>query len=297
MEGLFWCLLRRWTLGVGRWAFVFFFLIALTGCSEFDIVNGLVPSGGYRRVLNVPYGSLPRQKLDVYEPSSGKPAGIVVFFYGGSWQHGAKGEYLFVAEALTENGYIAVLPDYRLYPSVTFPAFVQDGALAIRWAHDHAKEIGGDPQHIYLMGHSAGGHIAALLTLDGSYLESVGLKRSDVRGTVGLAGPYDFPVKPNFRKLFGAASATQPIDPAIEPINFVDGKEPPMLLLQGADDTTVEPGNAIRLANQIRKLGGKVQLILYPHCGHVGVVAGFAYPLRWFNPPVLRDAVAFFRHH
>jgi acetyl esterase/lipase len=272
-------------------------LILLSGCSEFDVVNALVPTGSYRKLVNIPYGSLPRQKLDVYEPRVGKPAGIVVFFYGGSWQHGAKGEYLFVGQALASRGYIAVLPDYRLYPQVKFPAFVQDGALAIRWVHDHARQIGGDPSHIYLMGHSAGAHIAALLTLDPRYLQAVKLKRSDIRATVGLAGPYDFPVSPGFRKLFGATSTTQPMNPAMEPINFVDGHEPPMLLLQGGGDTTVEPGNAIRLAAKIRKSGGQVQLIIYPKRGHVSLVAGFAYPLRWLEPPVLADAVAFFHSH
>jgi len=147
------------------------------------------------------------------------------------------------------------------------------------------------------MGHSAGGHIAALLTLDGRYVQAVGLNRSDIRATVGLAGPYDFPVSPGYHKLFGAASATQPVSPEIEPINFVDGREPPMLLLQGGGDATVDPGNAIRLADKIRRMGGQVQVIIYPKRGHVSLVAGFAYPLRWFEPPVLADAVAFFHRH
>ncbi len=218
-----------------------------------------------------------------------------MFFYGGSWQHGKKADYRFVAEALTSRNYIAVLPDYRLYPSVMFPGFVQDAVLAFRWTHDNARRMGGDAAHIYVMGHSAGGHIAALLTLDGHYLQDVGLDRSAIRATVGLAGPYDFKIGPKLRPVF--ASATQPISPAAEPINFADGHAAPMLLLNGKDDTTVEPGNAIRLAGRIRQAGGDVELKLYPRTGHTALVAGFAFPLRWVTPPVLNDAVAFFREH
>jgi acetyl esterase/lipase len=218
--------------------------------------------------------------------------------YGGDWQTGSKADYRFAAQALTSQGFIAVLSDYRLYPAVTFPAFVDDGALAIRWVHDHAKEIGGDPQHLYLMGHSAGAHIVALLTLDGHYLRNVGLDRSAIRATIGLSGPYDFVPPPDDRAVFGMAAgstlATTQSDPLIEPIHFVDGTAPPMLLIQGESDTTVYPENSIHLAARIRAAGGAVKLILYPHTDHVGVVLALAWPFRWIAP-TLRDATAFIR--
>ncbi len=143
------------------------------------MLDSLVPQGSYVRTPDVAYGALPRQRLDVYRPREvRRDARIVVFFYGGYWQSGRKEDYRFVAEALTSRGLIAVMPDYRLYPEVTFPGFVEDGALAVKWVHDHAAEIGGDAGRVYLMGHSAGGHIAALLTLDEHYLREVGLDRS-----------------------------------------------------------------------------------------------------------------------
>ena len=272
-------------------------LSLLLGCSRFQLLNAMVSSGGYHRTANISYGPTPRQKLDVYQPKDKRVGkSIVIFFYGGYWQYGKKDNYRFVGQALTSEGFIAILPDYRLYPSVMFPAFVQDGALAVRWAHDHATKLGGDPTHIYVMGHSAGAHIAALLTLDPEYLKAVGLDRSNIRGFVGLSGPYDFIVGPNIRPAFGMPPTTGPVDPRIEPITFVDGKEPPMLLLQGGKDTTVEPGNTTRLAARIRKLGGQVQVIIYPGEGHSQLALALAAPFQWIAP-VLRDSVEFFRRH
>ena len=275
---------------------VLFFLL-LTGCSAFDVVNSLVPNRGYTRTSNIAYGKFPRQTLDLYQPKNAQPnASIVIFFYGGSWSSGHKEDYRFVAQALSSRGFIAVLPDYRLYPTVAFPVFVQDGALAFRWVHDHAASFGGDPKHIYLMGHSAGAHIAALLALDGRYLNAVGLDRSDIRAMAGLAGPYDFRISPKYRPALNLHSTTEPVNPDIEPINFVDGHEPPMLLLQGGQDHTVDPANAVRLADRIHQFNGEVKVIFYPSRGHVGLVQALAFPFRWLAP-VLNDTTEFFREH
>jgi acetyl esterase/lipase len=267
------------------------------GCTRFDLLNATIPPLGYHSTRNIAYGPLPRQWLDVYTPSH--PAlhpGIVIFFYGGDWQTGSKWDYRFVGKALASKGFIAVLPDYRLYPAVTFPAFVQDGAAAVRWVHDHASAIGGSAQRVYLMGHSAGAHIAALLTLDPSYLQAQGLKRSNIRATAALSGPYEFVPEPDDRGVFGmSANDTNPY-PAMEPINFVDGREPPMLLVQGSQDKTVNPQNAYRLAERIRQTGGSVQLIIYPKRAHVGVVLSLAFTFRWLAP-TLADACAFFDSH
>jgi acetyl esterase/lipase len=266
----------------------------LTGCSRFDVLNSLVPSTGYRLTRNVAYGRLPRQQLDIYQPDHAKPRSrIVIFFYGGYWSYGKKADYRFVGQALSSAGFIAVLPDYRLYPTVTFPGFVQDGALAVRWVHDHADQIGGDPKHVYLMGHSAGAHIAAMLTLDGKYLKAVGLDRSAIAGTAGLAGPYDFRLGPDTDPIFNVHSTTQPVDRGFEPIEWVDGHEPPMLLLQGDADTTVDPANATKLAARIEKKGGAVKLIIYSGRGHEGIVLALAAHFRWLSP-VLADVTRFF---
>ncbi|HEX4055537.1 MAG TPA: alpha/beta hydrolase [Tepidisphaeraceae bacterium] len=269
--------------------------VAMTGCTRFDILNATIPSCGYIRTSNLPYANLPRQKLDVYVPRHAKSnTPTVVFFYGGDWQNGNKTDYRFVAQAITSKGFIAVLPDYRLYPSVTFPAFVNDAALAVRWVHDHITKFGGDPRLVFLAGHSAGAHIVALLTLDKRYLQHVGLHRNVIRATAGLSGPYDFVPSPPDRGVFSMPLTDTTPPPDIEPINFVDGSAPPMLLIQGLADPTVNPSNATELAAKIRAAGGTVRCITYPGVGHVAVVLSFAWPFRCLAP-TLRDVMNYFK--
>jgi acetyl esterase/lipase len=269
-------------------------VLATAGCDRFAALDRIVPSSGYHRLSNIAYGPATRQTLDVYQPTkSTPPVGIVVFFYGGDWQSGTKEGYRFVGQALASKGFIAILPDYRLYPQVTFPTFVEDGALAIRWVHDHATSLGGNPSALFLMGHSAGAHIAALLTLDGHYLQAVGLDRSAIRATAGLSGPYDFTPYPGDLEPFNLKPGETPY-PAMEPIHFVDGHEPPMLLVQGLLDTTVNPSNTRNLARRIREAGGKVRTIYFWRRAHVGVVLSLAFPFRWLAP-TLRDVTDYFR--
>jgi acetyl esterase/lipase len=219
--------------------------------------------------------------------------GVVIFFYGGDWQVGKKYDYRFVAEALVSQGFVAVLPDYRLYPSVKFPAFVEDGAMAVRWTHDHVDRFGGDPKRIFLMGHSAGAHIAALLTLNGEYLKAVGLDRQVIRATAALSGPYDFVPSRDDRAVFGLSRDETTTYPAMEPITYADGTEPPMLLIHGTSDDVVGVGNADRLASRIRWAGGQVKLIEYKNVDHSGVVLSLARSFR-FIAPTLKDVTDYF---
>jgi acetyl esterase/lipase len=270
-------------------------MLILTGCTKFQLLDATVPAWGYARTGDIGYGELPRQTLDVYQPDHAtSPAPIVVFFYGGDWQEGNKEGYRFVAQALTSRGFIVVVPDYRVYPDVTFPAFVEDGARAVRWAYDHALAIGGDPNHIYLMGHSAGAHIAAMLTLNERYLRAVGLDRTAIRATASLSGPYDFVPPAGDLAVFGMTPATAGTDPPREPIPCVDGRAAPMLLIHGLKDEIVQPGNATRLADRIRERGGEAPVITYPDRAHVGVVLSLAWPFRWLAP-TLDDVTKFVR--
>lgn len=267
----------------------------LAGCSPLGLVNAVVSSDGYHLEADLAYGPLPRQTLDVYRPreaASGAP--VVVFFHGGSWQGGDKGDYRFVGQVLTSQGVAVVVPEYRVYPRVRFPAFVEDGAAAVRWVQRNAARFGGDADRIYLMGHSAGAHIAALLALDGSYLEAAGADRRQIRGVIALAGPYDFlPFRDvTIRELFGPPEGW----PATQPINFVDGTQPPMLLLHGKNDRVVLPENTTRLAQRIRCRGGSVREILYPGIGHALILGAVAQPLQRLAP-VLRDTIDFIREN
>ncbi len=269
----------------------------LAGCTRLQLLNATVSHRGYVRTTDIVYGPDAGQKLDVYLPNKlVVPAKVVIFFYGGSWRSGSKTDYRFAAQALTSRGYIVVLPDYRQYPQVVFPQFVKDGAVAVRWARDNLSTYGGDTNHLYLMGHSAGAHIAALLTLDKQYLQGVGLDRNVIRAAATLSGPYDFTPNPWDRPVFNQPTNATTIDPAIEPITFVDGHEPPMLLVQGLRDDIVAPSNAEHLANRIRQLGGQVEYITYPKRGHASVVVALASPYHWLAP-VLDDVTDYFERH
>lgn len=256
----------------------------LSGCSGIQIINALTPGWGQTGVSGLAYGAHPRQRLDLYRPADATAAPVVVFFYGGRWQSGERGDYAFVARALAARGHVVVVPDYSLYPEVRFPAFVEDGAAAVAWVQRHVAAHGGDPGRIVLMGHSAGAQIAALLALDPAYTRQAGAAAPLIRGLVGLAGPYDFlPLTADdLRRIFpgeaerSAAQAVRRISPAA----------PPMLLLHGAQDTHVAPKNLHSLANRARELGVAVETTIYPGLDHRMIVAALSLPLR-FRAPVL----------
>ncbi len=222
------------------------------------------------------YASGDRAHLDVYAPRRPSPrAPIAVFLYGGSWQSGEKALYRFVGRSLASRGIITIIPDYRVYPEVRYPAFLQDNALAVAFAKRHAADWGGDPGRLFLIGHSAGAYNAAMLALDRRWLGEVGLDpRQDLAGVVGLAGPYDFlPLRDATLKIiFGPEDQR----PDTQPINHVDGPAPPMLLLAGDRDGTVDPGNSTRLASAIRAHGGAASVRTYPGLGHVSLLTSMS---------------------
>ena len=274
-------LLRRLTLGLAA---------LLPSCAPSDLLNATIPTADVTITQAVPYGAGPRRMMDIYRPAgdqTGLP--IVVFFYGGSWNSGERGTYKFVAAELAKRGMVVAVPDYRVYPEVRFPAFIDDAAQAVAFARAHATEYGANPDRLFIAGHSAGAHIAAMLALDPAYLAAAGDSRDRLAGMIGISGPYDFlPLTdPAVIAVFaGSALATT------QPINYVDGRNPPMLLLHGDADTTVSPGNTTRLSAKIRAAGGPVQTKFYPGVGHIGIVLAFA-PLFRGIAPTLDDVSAF----
>ena len=230
------------------------------------------PQVAFHRTADISYTQGPRGRLDVYEPRARRHgAPVVVFFYGGNWDCGTKALYRFVGATLAARGMVVVIPDYRVYPEVRFPVFLQDNALAVRWAVDHAAEHGGDPDKLFLMGHSAGAYDAAMLALEPRWLAAVGLQSTrDVRGLIGLSGPYDFlPLKRERLKIiFGPPAGLA----ATQPINHVDGRGPPALLMAGAADRTVLPRNSQRLADRIRARGGKAETVIFSKAGRARTI-------------------------
>lgn len=250
----------------------------LGGCSGQQLLNGLTPTNGYSRSTNIVYAPAQNLKLDVYTPYGSQNAPVVVFFYGGRWSEGSKNLYEFVGAALAKQGFVAVLPDYRLYPQVKFPAFVEDAAQAVRWAHENAARYGGDVGRVFVMGHSAGAYNAAMLAADESYLSAVGGSRIWLSGMIGLAGPYDFlPITdPDLKDMFGPPERYADT----QPINHVDGRNPPLLLLHGENDESVWPKNTRNFAAKVRAAGGWVETVIYPKMSHGWIVATLSQPLQ-----------------
>jgi acetyl esterase/lipase len=274
---------------LAQWVFLAALVTLLPACSPLRLVNAVVSEGGLETTRDIAYGTNPRNKLDVYKPTS--PAStkrsVVVFFYGGAWDSGEKDGYLFAAEALTSRGYVVVIPDYRIYPEVTFPAYMDDAAAAVRWTFDNVSAYGGDPTKVFVMGHSAGAQLAALLAYDGSYLGKLGIDKRRIRGVVSLAGPLDFlPLTEAKMEFIFPLS----VRPASQPINFITGAEAPSLLLHGEADTRVGIHNSRNLAARIAARGGVVETTYYPEMGHVAILLALAAPLRNGKPVLDRVA-------
>lgn len=270
-------------------------VLLTAGCAQVGLfaANAPVAVNDVAIARNVSFGPKPWQTLDIYMPpgARARPSRVVVFYYGGRWEQGRKEDYRFVGSALAKAGFVTVIPDYRKYPQVKFPVFVEDGAASLAWVYDHIDRYGGNPGAIHVAGHSAGAHIGALLTADPRYLKAEGKDRSTViKSFAGLAGPYDFtPQDPDLKDMFGPPSRY----PQMQVTHFIDGHQPPMLLLWGAADKDVEKYNLDRLQQRIEEKGGCVRTIVYPGIDHVWLVAAMA----WFGQekaPVTDDIVHFF---
>ena len=260
------------------------------GCALLNLPAAL--QGGYS-VHEAFYGSGPADKLDIYIPneSLGAPKDVIVFYYGGRWQYGSKETFRFVGATLARRGFVTVIPEFRKYPEVRFPVFVEDGARALAWVDEHIADYGGRRHRIHLAGHSSGAHMGALLTVDMHYLAAEGKDaRSIIKDFAGLAGPYAFtPEDKDLAEMFGPPDRY----PQMQTTTFVEGKEPPMLLLYGEEDDTVHAYNHERLAQRIREKGGHVDVITYPRLGHLGIIGTFS----GFGPSssVVDDMTIFFK--
>jgi len=251
-------------------------------CSQIAFTTANLPTHFHDMVV-VPgqaYGSEPLQTLDIYIPAGAKDRQfeVMVFFYGGRWTSGAKEDYRFIGAAFTDKDFVVVIPDYRKYPQIRFPVFVEDGAKALAWVFEHITAFHGNPERIHVVGHSAGAHIGALLAADARYLANEGKERTRViHDFVGLAGPYAFvPDEPDLKEIFGPPTNY----PSMRVTTFIDGTQPPMLLLQGNADTRVRLTNLEKLEQRITQQGGCVQTKIYRDVSHAGLLGALA----WFYP-------------
>ena len=265
-----------------------------SACSPIKVLNSLVPENGYELVSAVEYGTNARQKLDIYLPKAADKYAplkkVIIFYYGGNWDSGERADYKFAAEALVGHGYIVVIPYYRVYPELLFPGFMADPVSAAKWVKTNIKKYNGDANKVFLAGHSAGAHMAVMMAINPEYLAEASLKPNDFAGVIGLAGPYDFlPLKSDRLKTIFGPEAEQWKS---QPINFVDGKNPPIFLAVGMKDGTVWPRNTYNLAKKIKEKNGLVEVHEFASYGHVDMVAKLAKPLRG-NGELLKSVTTF----
>ena len=260
----------------------------LAGCSGAGsrIINALTPSAGYVETRDIAYGDGPRRRLDVYRPA-GLPAGakapVVVFFYGGSWRTGSKADYRFVADALTSRGIVTVIADYRLYPEVRYPEFLDDTAAAVAWTFREIDRHGGDPTRIFVAGHSAGAYNAAMIAFDPRWLARQGLAPNQLRGFIGLAGPYNFlPIQDEAVKpVFDGPNPP----PDSQPIDHVTPESIPSLLIAAKNDRFVYPEvNTEAMAERLRAAGAEVTVVVHTGVNHVTLIAAMSRALRALAP-------------
>jgi acetyl esterase/lipase len=271
---------------------LFSLLLLLSGCSPLAYVNFQV-SRSLQTAKDIAYGNEAGQLLDVYTRSDTASKGVIIFVHGGYWDTGTKNDYPFLADSFTELGYTTVVVGYRLVPTVTFPEYVEDIALAVKWTVDNIGDYGGNPEKLFLMGHSAGAHLASLVSFDERYLLKYGLTQNVLSGFIGLAGPYNFlPVAPDDVRSIAALGPLETY-PDTQPINFVDKADPPAFLGYTPEDRTVNPNNTISFAAKIREVGGEVSEHDYDGVSHVTILGAVARASRFFNKAILEDITAF----
>jgi len=275
-------------------AFMLVAIAVLAACAPVATLNALASGTTHTVAENAAYGPLARQRMDIYTPTTAAPANgypVVVFFYGGSWNRGERADYKFVGEALASRGMLVLVADYRLYPEVRYPDFLNDCAQALAYGLERARSLGGDPKRVFVMGHSAGGYNAAMLALDARWLRAAGHSPSELAGFIGLAGPYDFlpMTNPEAQPVFfhpNYPSGTQPIE-------YARRDAPRAFLAAPVDDKLVNPRRStMGLAKRLQDAGATVNLKLYERVNHMTLAGAFARPLRWLAP-VLDDVAGF----
>ena len=268
--------------------------LTVAACTPVATLNAVIPAGSYHLQDGVAYGTLERQKLDVYTPRTSSPAGgwpVVVFFYGGSWNTGQRADYRFVGEALASRGVLTIIADYRLYPEVRYPDFLVDCAQALAFGLSRAAALGGNPKRVFVMGHSAGAYNAAMLALDPRWLSTTGHRPAELAGWIGLAGPYDFLPINNLevRPVFFYPN----YPPGSQPIDYALANSPPTFLAAAVTDDLINPvRNTLGLARQLQQAQVPVTLRQFTGVSHITLIASMARPLRWLAP-VLDDVSNF----
>jgi acetyl esterase/lipase len=252
--------------------------------------NGLVDTKGVKQYLDIAYYQGPdadpvKHKLDLYIPGNRTNFPVVVFIHGGGWNQGDKrvttDPYGDLGRRLAKNGVAVAAIDYRLSPQFQFPTHIQDVARAFAWVHANIASYGGDPGRIFVCGHSAGGHLTALLATDERWLKEQGLSLKDIRGAIPVSGPFSFEgldgekVDKTDRVMIGRFLNHDPQKHKdASPVNHVEsGKAiPPFLIMYGGKDFALLREQAGELAGKLEENGYSVKVKSYPGRNHFQMI-------------------------
>lgn len=222
------------------------------------------------------YGDDAYQEVAVF--SAPNPNGtVVVFMHGGGWTNGYKEWMAFMAPPLTAAGITFVSLGYRLAPAVTWPAGVEDAAAGVAWVHNNIAAHGGDPDRIFVGGHSAGGHQAAWLAVRSDWQAAAGVPPDVIRGALPVSGVYDFtegngmPARPRF---LGEDAGN---DNDASPIHTI-ANTPPFLIAWGDRDFPHLIVQAENMARALRDAGGNVETVILSDCDHLGASYACGFP-------------------
>ncbi|MEM9837526.1 MAG: alpha/beta hydrolase [Pseudomonadota bacterium] len=264
--------------------------LCLAACSGPQLLNVATPSlsGEWQKTTDIAYGAHERQKLDIYTPTTPGPHPVLIFVHGGSWERGQKEDYPWLGRRFASEGYLTAVINYRLAPTFDYDDFMADTAKAVAFMHTEAPRFGGNPEHLFLMGHSAGAYNVVQVALAEEFLVAEDTSPQIIDGVVGVAGPYSFlPLDSDVtRAAFGRADDLE----ATQPINRVAGDAPPMLLLHGVDDDVVSPRNSTEMARLLREAGVRGESIAYTDIDHIEIIVAVGLTGR---APVVADTTKF----
>jgi acetyl esterase/lipase len=246
---------------------------------------------------NAPGVDAGRHLLDVYTPrkvTARRP--VVVFIHGGSWNSGNKNLYAFIGRRLAKQGVVAVIINYQLSPAVQVPAMANDCAQAVKWTAQHISEYGGDPDRIFVMGHSAGGGLAALLATDSQLFSQLGLTNNPVKGAI-LDDPagldmFDYLTKmeyPNDQQYLIPYGKDSAVWRSVSPIYSVSKATPPMLLYAGERTYPGIAGSSKRFHQRLLDHNVKHEYKILPGKKHIPMVT----QLFWQHNIIYRELLPF----
>jgi len=255
--------------------------------SPTQILTALSSQHGLTLYKNLAYGTDPRQSLDLYQPDdhllkAQHPKGlpVVIFIYGGSWQSGDKEGYGFAGRSLAQAGYLTAVIDYRLVPKNIYPDFVEDSVSAIAWVYQHAGQYGGDPNMIFVLGHSAGAFNAVAAVDDARFWSKSNVPDGAIKGVIGLAGPYSY----DFRQFDSrVAFPTNMLPEQIMPDSHVRPNAPPHYLLVAEKDTLVGIKNLMKMKRGLERANVPVRTAVIPKVNHYTMIVALATPGRWLG--------------